>query len=269
MLKKMKKTRLLCLLVGLIFPLMSLAQTVTPIAEINAVDDTGTATFPGLQTMDKVTAEGIVLNDPVDFSGGGDAPDYIVFIQDETGGIELYSGGWYGGGLKNYPSFKPGDRIRATGLTTTYGGQTNISERHNPDQKFTVEKLSSGSEPAPLVIEDLAQATQFDKTRKTGGEYYQGRLVILKKVKIVEGEWKVGEDFIVADSKGGKLTVGLRGSFQIGNQTTAPTGEFDVVGVFNQEDGEAPYTAGYQLWPRTLQDFKLATSHVSNWDVLQ
>jgi len=244
------------------------SATITPIGNILVEDSTGNGAFSGLTTMDKVTIEGVALNDPDIFSGDPANLDFILFVQDDTGSIEVYSGAWYGGGARNYPTIKAGDRVRVTGLTGFYGGQTNVNERHNPDQKFVIEILGSGETPKPLVIEDLTSATQFDSTLKTGGEFYQGRLVILKNVKIVDGTWGNGAILTVTDPKGGKITLELRAATKIGDNS-APVGAFDVIGVFNQEDTEAPFTGNYKVWPRSFQDFKPAGSGVEHWDVLR
>ncbi len=256
----------------LVFPLfIASAQEITPIGEINAVDDEGVATFPGLQTSDQFTIEGIALNDPGIFWGGeGERRDFILFMQDDTGGIQVYSGGWYGGGVPNYPNVnvQVGDRLRVTGLTGSFGGKTNINERHNKDQKFEIENLGHVGEPEPIPITDFATATQFDPTRETGGEYYQGRLVVLKNAKIIEGTWENGGMLTVADPSGGTIQVELRYSTGIGEHPL-PQGTFDIVGIFDQEDVEPPHTEVYLVWPRSYADFKTGASAVENWNLFK
>lgn len=251
------------------------SQVITTIAEINQVDAEGNPTFPGLKTMDKYTIEGIVISAPGIFNGvtssGGLDRSFILFMQDDTGGIQVYSGAWYGGGLSAYAEFenlRPGHLIRVTGLTGSFGGKTNINERHNPDQKFTIEVTAAAPiEPVPMAIQTLAGLNDFDPTRKTGGEYYQGRLVVLKNVNIVEGEWGPGAKLTVADAQGNSLVVELRAGTGIGDYPQ-PLGSLDIIGVFNQEDPEPPATGGYLLWPRSIADFRPAgSSAVDIWDV--
>lgn len=237
---------------------------VTPIAAINAVDEDGLPVFPGLGTMDRYTIEGVALNDGGVFNAEGDA-SLILFVQDETGGIQVYSGSWYGGGLAKYPEIHQGDRVRATGLTGHFGGKTNINERHNPDQTFDIEILSSGPDPEPMPVGDLATASAFDPSRRTGGEYYQGRLVVLKNVRIVGGAWENGGTVTAEDPEGGTLPVELRFHTGIGDHPQ-PEGPMDIVGVFNQEDTEAPFTGEYRLWPRSINDFIPAQSGQDHWD---
>lgn len=243
---------------------------ITPIAEINQIDENGNPTFPGLQTTDKYTIEGIALNDPAIFNGLRDngQPDtsFILFVQDDTGGIQVYSGGWYGGGLSNYPEVNQGDRVRVTGLTGHFGGKTNINERHNPDQKFEIEILGTGADPEPMEITDLDLAKQFDPTRETGGEYYQGRLCVLKDVEIIEGEWQNGSTLTVKNDAGQTFPVELRYRADIAD-SPQPTGKLNIVGVFDQEDPEPPFTEGYVFWPRHIDDFKPAGTAVEDWSV--
>lgn len=250
----------------LVQSLTGFGQTITPIVEINAIDATGKPTFPGLQSTERYNIEGIAINDPAVFNGEGDS-SYILFMQDETGGIQVYSGAWYGGGLGSYPSVQPGDRLRVTGLTGHFGGKTNINERHNADQKFEITFLSTGNTLTSIPISDLAAATAFDPTRQSGGEFYQGRLVALRNVEIVAGEWSNGSVLTVQDSQGGQMPVELRFSARIADHPQ-PAGPMTILGVFNQEDTEAPYQEGYVLWPRSIDDFQ-SSSKVDEWCVYQ
>ncbi|MFB3787864.1 MAG: hypothetical protein ACE15F_16010 [bacterium] len=230
-------------------------------AEINQVDAQGNPTFPGLQTLDKYTIQGRVLNEPHVFNGlnanGELDTSFILFVQDGTGGIQVYSGAWYGGGINSYPDkYGPGLLVMVTGLTGHFGGKTNINERHNPDQKFEIAVYTTPpEEPVPMVIESLAGLNDFDASRQSGGEYYQGRLVVLKNVRIVEGEWGPGAMLKAADAAGHTFAVELRHGSKIG-ESPQPQGWLDIVGVFNQEDPEPPFTEGYRLWPRSINDFK-------------
>ena len=164
----MTRTRFLlpCLFIASIFTTQ--AQTLTTIAKINSCNEMGLPSFAGISTQDYYTIEGIALNDADVFNGEGDA-SFILYVQDDTGGIQVYSGAWYGGGLAIYPVIQQGERVRVTGLTGFYGGKTNINDRHNKDQTFTIERLGETEMPEPFLIEDLEAAQQFDSTRASGG----------------------------------------------------------------------------------------------------
>ncbi len=265
----MRNTACALLALTILFPGFVFSQTITTIGEINAVDEEGNAIFAGLQTTDLYTIEGVAIVDPAAFNGeledGSAETSFILFVEDETGGIQVYSGMWYGGGLANYPTILPGDRVRVTGLTGHFGGKTNINERHNADQKFDIEILSHGEVPAPMQVNDLAAASEFDATRQSGAEYYQGRLVVFRNVTIVGGTWEPGGTVTVQDQLGGQFEVELRYATGIGDQPQ-PQGALDITGVFDQEDTEAPYTGTYLLWPRSIEDFAPAASGVEDWD---
>lgn len=269
----MKRTIIgLVLFVAFLASLPVLAQTITPIADINAIDEQGNPTFAGLKTTDRYTIEGVALNTASAFNGKTDSgaadTSFILFVLDNTSGIEVYSGSWYNGGLAIQSDVKQGDRVQVTGLTGHYGGQTNMNDRHNADQKFSVKILSSGNPIPVITLENLAGATTFDWTRQTGGEYYQGRVVTVKNVKIAEGVWGADEDLTIVDALGNTLPIHLYFATNSWNQVK-PEGYFNITGVFNQEDTEAPYTEGYQLWPRSIQDIQPAgdVSAVGVWDV--
>lgn len=247
------------------------AQIITPIAEINAVDEQGGPVFEGLQSLDHYTVEGVAICSPDvmnGFNDGAGAVDrsFILFMQDDSGGIQVYSGAWYGGGLDNYPDVERGDRLRVTGLTGFFGGKTNINERHNPDQRFEIEILSKGETVEPAVITDLDEAARFDPSRESGGEWLQGRLVEFAQVRIVEGEWIDGGMLTVENSLGQSFPVQLRHGAAIA-QHPQPDGWLNIRGVFTQEDTEAPFTEGYMLWPRDIDDFMPAQSGMGNWHV--
>jgi hypothetical protein len=162
-----------------------------------------------------------------------------------------------------------GDRVQVTGLTGFYGGKTNINDRHNKDNEFEVSVLGQPGDPTPTPITDLAAAKEFDQTRQTGGEYYQGRLVVLKDVQIVDGEWANGSIIVVEDASGNQIDVDLRYQAGIADHPQ-PEGRFDLVGIFNQEDTEAPHTDGYIVWPRSYDDFRTsAASDTAHWEEMQ
>ena len=254
-----------------VFTLAGQAQTITTISEINTCDEMGMPAFAGISTQDQYTIEGVALNDADIFNGFNETTgeldaSFILFVQDDTGGIQVYSGAWYDGGLAIYPVIQQGERVRVTGLTGFFGGKTNINDRHNKDQTFTIEHLGETDMPAPFIIEDLEAAQRFDPSRASGGEYYQGRLVKLANVHITEGEWANGGFITVANEAGQTFPVELRYATQIADHPQ-PQGAFDLIGVFNQEDTTGSPTGNYLLWPRSIDDFQSPQSAMDHWHV--
>jgi len=100
----------------------------------------------------------------------------------------------------------------------------------------------------PATHEDI-----FDATRMTGGEYYQGRLVRINSLNMVDSSgWgqEVWPDRLctVSDGQGRYFTLRMtRGSMV--DLGPVPSGKFDVVGIFNQESGSgSDGTFGYELF---------------------
>jgi len=156
--------------------------------EVQAVAEDGYGTHPDLQTNNKVTVEGIILNRPgfmLDATPNENAPfgpgaSWQIYIQgegDDHAGTAVWMGQCYdnipgGDGtytnqewldeiyrLNHDPStgyeFAPGDRVKVTGLLKFYTGKTNINERHSadPSNDLTIELVEAGAGlPQPEVI---------------------------------------------------------------------------------------------------------------------
>ncbi|MBI4582378.1 MAG: hypothetical protein HY718_21970 [Planctomycetes bacterium] len=155
--------------------------------------------------------------------------------------------------------FRPGDlveiRARAPGLF--HNGKTNINEQHTVDLEanFDVVLLQANhSSPAPLTItladvKDDSDEFIFDATGITGAEHYQAALVRIENVQFMDGTWGPNRQMTIGDGSGRTLPLllGLGSGFTLYGP---PTGAFDVVGVFDQEDAiEADgFKTGYRLW---------------------
>ena len=83
-------------------------------------------------------------------------------------------------------------------------------------------------------------------------------------MKIVSGDWVDDGEIVVADQKGNQIIIVLWKNTGIASQPK-PEGWLDITGVFDQEDTEAPYTEVYQVWPRSIADFKRAVSAAQDW----
>ena len=153
--------------------------------------------------------------------------------------------------------FMPGDKVRVTGLTKFYGGKTNINERHDtdPDNDFTIELVELGAGlPTPEIItldmvKDGNDNFKFDQTRETGCEYYQARLVRINGVHFVnDANWAPNGQLLITDGTGRTFPVllGIGPGITAGSNNLSST--FDIVAIFDQEDGVSPNTEGYRLW---------------------
>jgi len=155
---------------------------------------------------------------------------------------------------------RPGDgvegRARATGLF--FRGKTNINEQHikAPEQDFDVVLLDPAvGLPAPTTItlsavKDAADEFLFDPTRQTGAERYQGSLVEVTGVSLVDSAgWGPGASLTLTDGAGRTLPL-LLGRSRGFMEHPAPAGPFSIVGIFDQEDttDSDGWTAGYRLW---------------------
>ena len=89
---------------------------------------------------------------------------------------------------------RSGDKVRVTGLLKFYSGKTNINERHNtnPDNDVKIELIEASvglPQPELVTLSDLVYENNdpiFDDNRLTGCEYYQGRLIRINDVNIVD-----------------------------------------------------------------------------------
>ncbi len=251
--------------------------------QIQAVDETGHATYYKVgavpDPVNKVTVEGIVINNPEDILNPAyDAPGWMggqwqIYVQgqgSDHAGTAVWLGQKYANmgpghisydpntwaselNRVNYPDghqIRQGDYVRITGYCIEYNGKTNINERHDsdPSMDFTVEWLGQTPglpQPELISLSDIKDANNveyFDSSRASGGEYYQGRLVRIRNVSL-SGTFAPNATVTLSDGTGRTLPVklGLSSAFNTSNLGST----FDIVGIFDQEYG---YASGYRLW---------------------
>ena len=251
--------------------------------DYEAVDADGYGTHPlvganpydgdGAPTQNMVTIEGMVIGgtgDLVDRSvpGYGAYPFamYSIWIQDdnaEKGGIQCWAGAGYWWDRepvwRSWPDINAGSRVEVTGWLANYNGKVFINDRHDNELMWTVTVLDPNvGMPTPEVIGSIGAANYFDQTRTAGGERWQTRWVKFENVEIVGGaeNWGANGEVIISDTGGDDnliMKLSLMGDF---DSYSAPTGPFDVVGVFDQEDDDADpyYHDGYRLWVKNYGD---------------
>lgn len=282
----MRRSLTACVLLGLLGGGISWGDPSAPRVthrEFQAVNDRGEQTY---QATQKVILEGLVLHHPADmldptpddtitqpFNLGG---QWQLFFQGEGAdhaGTAVYLAQLYdnlpwvmpGGGYSNAQfiaelarlnaaRFCVGDRIRVTGYFLSYKGKMNINEQHNnhPDHDFTIELLEKGvGLPRPEVVsldelKDDQDRFVFDPARLVGGEYYQGRLIKIEEVNVVDAEvW--GPDATLIVTKGTKtfpVKLGRGNGIYPGSFNLSQP--FDVIGILDQESTDL--RSGYRLY---------------------
>ncbi len=148
---------------------------------------------------------------------------------------------------------KRGDSIEVTGVVSQFNGLTEL----NPVSSVTV--LDTGKTVNPTV----ATCTQI----RTNGELYEGKLIKILNVTAVHTT--AGGNVTVWTVSGSgtnyRILVGsdscdirIYATSEIANQPIIAF-PFNVVAECSQFDSSIPYTSGYQILPRRLDDFSGAT----------
>ncbi|MBN1788730.1 MAG: hypothetical protein JW806_10115 [Sedimentisphaerales bacterium] len=252
--------------------------------KVQGITPDGDGNHPDLLTMNKVTVEGVILNDPLyivdgtpdEYAPEGPGGMWEIYIQGGPGdhaGTAIWMGQCYdnvwGNGtytdaewlaelyrVNHDPNtgydFAPGDRVRVTGLLKFFNGKTNINERHDTDSDndFTVELLEPAAglpQPELITLSQVKDAIDdfiFDYTRTIGCEYYQNRLVRINDVNITDGTWAPNEVLTITDDTGRTFDV-LLGLSKGFSNFPMPTGYIDVIGIFDQEGSS---TGDYRIW---------------------
>jgi hypothetical protein len=257
------------------------AAALEEIWDLEAVDANGNGTHPALSTTDTVTFQGVVLNDPDEMLDT--TVQWQMYVQAlptnpapyNQGGIALYANAWYMMPINVWPrygtDYAPGDVVEVAGLLGFHNGKTNLNERHDPTQPFTVTTISTGPVPDPQVIPSIAACNYFDPTdsggdgapdRATGGERWQGQWVRLEGVSLLDpgAGWANGTAVPITDASGQTLDMfcGYLGNF---DTVLPPPGTFNLTAIFDQEDTTGkPYHAGYRIWPLAYN-----TAHFLLW----
>jgi hypothetical protein len=258
--------------------------TVAPVThrQFQAVNGSGEQTY---QATQKVILEGIVLHQPADmldptpdetiiqrYNLGGQWQLFFQGEGDDQAGTAVFLAQLYdnlpwvmpGGAYSNEAflaelarlnaaQLSVGDRIRVTGWFLSYKGKMNVNEQHrnDPDHDFTIEVLERGvGLPRPQVVplaelKDGQDRFIFDPQRLAGGEYYQGRLIKIEDVNVVDPQgWGPQGTLTVTD---GTRTLPLK----LGRGNGIYPGSFnlsqpcDVIGILDQDSTDL--RRGYRL----------------------
>ncbi|MBI4853934.1 MAG: choice-of-anchor D domain-containing protein [Acidobacteria bacterium] len=185
----------------------------------------------------QVKVRGVVTS--IDFRGGAGVEYYI---QDTTGGIDIFSTG------TDFGPFNIGDSVEAFGVVTQFNGLTEIVPS-GAQTNFTL--LPPGT--IPPVTPQVVTLSQLGNNG--AGEALEGRLVRINNVTITSGTFPpTGSSGNVTISDGtGSITLRVDSDTNI-DGTPTPTGTFSVIGLASQFDTSSPFDSGYQLLPRSTAD---------------
>ena len=179
----------------------------------------------------QVTATAIVANGVFDTSGTN------FYIQDDFGGVNIHN-------FDFMADVSAGDQVTILGTLGNYNGLTQVDD---PYFDCTVE--GSGSVPDPVLLTTQVVAEY--------GEDYESTLARLEGCEIVGGDpWpSPGNNAnILIDDGSGQCTMRIDKDTNI-DEWEGPTGAFDLVGIITQYDFTSPYDEGYQILPRSVDDF--------------
>lgn len=210
-------------------------RVLIPISFVRDVSATGVALDIGAT----VAIEGVVTE--AEFGGG--SSNYSGFLQDSTGGINVFA-------AATNPNLVRDNRFVIVGSILQFNGLTEIT----PLNASSSYNLGAGTPAAPQVV---SLATLF-----ANPESYEGELITVQNLSYVSGAWGAGATVVL---QAGGTNIDIR--IQSGSTaTTAPSYPVNVTGVFGQFDSSSPFDGFYQLMPRDPADLTPGTlSGFDSW----
>ena len=106
-------------------------------------------------------------------------------------------------------------------------------------------------QPEVITLSDVKDTNDdfiFDANRLTGCEYYQARFVRVNDVNVINANgWEPDGMLTIRNANG--LTFPVKLGIGAGiSRFACPSGQIDVIGILNQEDGSLPHSEGYEIW---------------------
>ena len=196
-------------------------------------------------------------NTYVTISGIVTSPDSVfntystdVYVQDETGGIDIY----VSAGIVNGLHFSLGDSVTFSGYVKQFSGLTELDSTFSA---VTLVKHASGRPvPEPLVL-TCAQMNASFGGAPNYSEPNESRLIRINGVQLVSGTWPTTPQTVNVTLQ---ISDGTATSTLFIDKDTnvdgspQPIGYFDVIGILKQYDTSSPYTTGYEITPRYATD---------------
>jgi phosphatidylserine/phosphatidylglycerophosphate/cardiolipin synthase-like enzyme len=181
----------------------------------------------------------LLLNKPVTVRGivtVGIQFGNTAYMQDVSGGIAVFDNAFVS-------TRQIGDEVTVTGTMTQFNGLTEL-------EHVTVHQVhSTGNVVTPLVV----TASQLRSDAVSAVEQYEGMLVEMRRVRVLDQNnqpvttWGSNVNYKLIDATD-TVTVRIDGDTDI-DGTTAPQGEFDLIGVVGQFVNRE-----YQILPRSRSD---------------
>jgi hypothetical protein len=166
------------------------------------------------------------------------------------------------------PSLRRGDVIRvdAKAPGAFYNGKFNINEKHSNnlanDFNITILERGAALTAASISLADVKDASNnfiFDQTRLIGAEHYQGSLVHLDNLMLVDTQANLANWTLngTVQVKQDNLTMDLKLGLDPNLVSFRPTAEtkFSITAIFDQES--ADWKSGYRLWLTNAGDFSV------------
>jgi len=173
-----------------------------------------------------VTVRGIVTCD-AQFNSS------LRYIQDETAGIAVYS--------PDMQDFNLGDEVELTGSITIFNQLTEIVD-------LTAVSLISENNDLPIPLAFNAIANGFTET-------FEGMLVKFDNVSFVDaGSFNTGSDNYLITDGSTQQQLRVWGNVDIAG-TPIPSENLSITGIMGQFNNDDNPTEGYQLQPRSIDDF--------------
>jgi phosphatidylserine/phosphatidylglycerophosphate/cardiolipin synthase-like enzyme len=163
-------------------------------------------------------------------------------IQDATGGISVF-------GNSFISQVSLGDLVTVTSTISHFNGLTEF-DFTSSGSSVTIHSNTQVPEPTVLTINDIT-TQQWD-----GFEAYEGLLIRINNVTISgSGNFIGSTNYNITDPTG-TLFSGLRVDNNVSSiiGSIIPSEQVDIIGILGQYDTSPPYSTGYQLQPRFIQD---------------
>ncbi len=212
----------------------ALFNGVIDIADVQKPGDDG---YSSAMKGQPVKVKGFVTGSSSAFSSSGTS----AYIQDETGGVNLYS--------YNYVSLKGGQEVIIEGTVDEYAGLTEVKF----DDATSVTIISDTN--AVIQPETLFVSQELDESKEGSLWHLERGMIITQPV-----EGGPGYNMQVWN---GRVPISIR----INNTTGIPSSDLfeklvpgayiNITGIVGQYDKSEPYNSGYQLLPRSTYDIKV------------